>query len=75
MSDEHQSQTTTTTVPAVETSACPHPEAVGTRWGDSISPERQAELMEHVARWQGKTDHGERKGPFMRACLVLDAVV
>ncbi|HEV7126740.1 MAG TPA: hypothetical protein VGN32_04775 [Ktedonobacterales bacterium] len=30
--------------PTAATSACPHPEAVGTRWGDPISDERQAEL-------------------------------
>jgi hypothetical protein len=29
---------------AATTSPCPHPEAVGTRWGDRISEERQAEL-------------------------------
>jgi hypothetical protein len=28
------------------TSACPHPEAVGKRWGEPISEERQAELQE-----------------------------
>jgi hypothetical protein len=26
-------------------SACPHPEAVGTRWGDPITTERQALLI------------------------------
>src|ERR1044071_1285219 len=55
MSDEQQTQTT---------SACPHPEAVGTRWGDPISEERQAELQGYLDRWEAETDHGERKGPF-----------
>src|SRR5690348_14741229 len=45
-------------------SACPHPEAVGTRWGDPISEERQAELQGYLDRWATETDHGERKGPF-----------
>ena len=48
----------------VTTSACPHPEAVGTRWGDPISQERQAELQRYLDRWAVETDHGERKGPF-----------
>jgi hypothetical protein len=34
-------------------SACPHPEAVGTRWGDPISAERQAELEGYLDRWGG----------------------
>jgi uncharacterized protein YjbI with pentapeptide repeats len=46
------------------TSACPHPEAVGTRWGDPISEERQAELQGYLDRWEQETDHGERRGPF-----------
>jgi uncharacterized protein YjbI with pentapeptide repeats len=46
------------------TSACPHPEAVGTRWGDPISAERQAELQGYLDRWAAEVDHGERKGPF-----------
>jgi uncharacterized protein YjbI with pentapeptide repeats len=45
-------------------SACPHPEAVGTRWGDPISEERQAELQGYLDRWEAETDHGERKGSF-----------
>jgi uncharacterized protein YjbI with pentapeptide repeats len=45
-------------------SACPHPEAVGKRWGDPISEQRQAELQGYLDRWQAETDHGERKGPF-----------
>ena len=36
-------------------SACPHPEAVGTRWGDPISEERQAELLSYLNRWVGGT--------------------
>jgi uncharacterized protein YjbI with pentapeptide repeats len=46
------------------TSACPHPEAVGERWEDLISKERQAELQGYLDRWAAETDHGERKGPF-----------
>jgi hypothetical protein len=38
------------TAPAAQTSACPHPEAVGTRWGDDISEERQAELRAFADR-------------------------
>jgi hypothetical protein len=34
------------------------------KWGDSISPERQAELQSYIDRWAAETDHGERKGPF-----------
>jgi hypothetical protein len=45
-------------------SACPHPEAVGRRWGDPISEERQVELQGYLDRWQAETDHGQRKGPF-----------
>jgi hypothetical protein len=45
-------------------SPCPHPEAVGKRWGDPISEERQTELQGYLDRWQAETDHGERKGPF-----------
>ncbi len=45
-------------------SACPHPEAVGTRWGDPIIEKRQAELQGYLDRWAAETDHGERKGPF-----------
>jgi hypothetical protein len=46
------------------TSACPHPEAVGTRWGDPTSEERKAELQGYLDRWEAEQDHGERKGPF-----------
>jgi uncharacterized protein YjbI with pentapeptide repeats len=45
-------------------SACPHPGAVGKRWGDSISEERQAELQSYLDRWAAETEHGERVGPF-----------
>lgn len=51
-----------TTVQAA--SACLHPEAVGKRWGDLISEERQAKLQGYLDRWAEETDHGERKGPF-----------
>jgi hypothetical protein len=59
-----QSQTTATAEQATQTSACPHSEAVGKRWGDPISEERQAELQSYLDRWEAETDHGERKGPF-----------
>jgi uncharacterized protein YjbI with pentapeptide repeats len=61
---EQQSETTTTPATATNTSVCSHPEAVGTRWGDPISQERQAELRGYLDQWQAETDHGERKGPF-----------
>jgi hypothetical protein len=59
-----EQQTTATAVQATTASACPHPEAVGKRWGDPISAERQAELQGDLDRWAAETDHGERKGPF-----------
>ena len=34
------------------------------KWGDPISPEREAELQEYLDRWQAETDRGDRKGPF-----------
>jgi uncharacterized protein YjbI with pentapeptide repeats len=43
---------------------CPHPEAVGTRWGDPISDERQAELQARLDAWAAETTHGQRSGPF-----------
>jgi hypothetical protein len=43
---------------------CSHPEAVGVRWGDPITPERQAELQAILDAWAAETDHGDRKGPF-----------
>lgn len=63
MSEQEPVQTT----PAVQvpqTGAGPHPEAVGKRWGDHISVERQAELQGYLDRWAAETDHGVRKGPF-----------
>jgi len=60
---EQQSQTATA-VQATTTSACPHPEVVGQRWGDPISEERRAELQRYLDRWASETGHGERKGPF-----------
>jgi hypothetical protein len=46
------------------TSKCPHPEAVGKRWGDPISTERKAELQGYLDHWSSETGHSERKGPF-----------
>jgi hypothetical protein len=50
-------------------SACPHPEAVGKRWGDPISEERQAELRGYLDRWVAETDHGAQRGAFDRRTL------
>src|SRR5690349_286876 len=61
---EQQNQQTTTTMQATAMSACPHPEAVGKRYGDSISEERQAELHGYLNRWEKERDHGGRRGPF-----------
>jgi uncharacterized protein YjbI with pentapeptide repeats len=41
---EMQNQTSTDSEQVTAASACPHPEAVGKRWGDPISEDRQAEL-------------------------------
>src|SRR5262249_51562840 len=49
--------------------ACPHPEAVGTRWGDPITQERQQELQGNLDQWAQEQDHRERKGPFDRTGL------
>jgi hypothetical protein len=47
------------------TSACPHPEEIGKRWGDPISDERQAELQGILDAWNAPdAEHGERQGPF-----------
>ncbi len=49
------------------TPARPHPEAIGKRWGDPISKERQAELQGILDAWEALgADHGERRGPFDR---------
>ena len=50
----------------VTKSACPHPEAVGNRWGDPIGKERQAELQGYLDRWLAETDHGKKIGPYDR---------
>src|SRR5258707_13957794 len=47
------------------TSACPHPDAIGERWSDLISAERQAELQGVLDTWDtSRADHGVRIGPF-----------
>src|SRR5690242_1647704 len=46
------------------TSACPHPEAVGTRWGDPIREERQAELQGYLDLWESEIGYSARRGPF-----------
>jgi hypothetical protein len=50
MSEQQSQSAATTTATAAPTSACPHPEAVGTRWGDAISEERQAGLRAFADR-------------------------
>jgi hypothetical protein len=45
------------------------PEQQALKWGDPISPERQAELQGYLDRWQAETDHGKRKGPFAGVSL------
>jgi hypothetical protein len=42
--------------------ACPHPEAVGMRWGDPISAERQAEPQAVVHLRTARTHRDTRKG-------------
>ncbi len=44
-----------------EASACPHPEAVGRRWGDPISAERQAELQAMRPAGQGPWPAASRR--------------
>jgi hypothetical protein len=44
---------------------CEHADAVGKRWGDPISAERQAELQAILDAWSASGgDHDERAGPF-----------
>jgi uncharacterized protein YjbI with pentapeptide repeats len=46
---------------------CPHPEAVGKRWFDPISEERQAELQGYLDRWAAEADKFKKaSGPFGR---------
>lgn len=62
---EQQSQQTTTAVQSTQTSACPHPEAVGVRWGDPISIVRKGELAAMLEAWDasGSVDRLQ-KSPF-----------
>jgi uncharacterized protein YjbI with pentapeptide repeats len=62
MSEQQSEPTTTTATTATESTP-------SDAWGQSITPERQAELQGYLDRWQAETDHGERKGP-----LDFDAV-
>jgi uncharacterized protein YjbI with pentapeptide repeats len=60
-------QQTATAVQATTTSACPHPEAVGKRWGDPISEERQAELralFERQKEWVARSEAERGDSPF-----------
>jgi uncharacterized protein YjbI with pentapeptide repeats len=65
---EQQSQATVTTGQSV-TSACPHPEAVGMRWGDPISEERQAALETRLQQWKAQTGQVANGGPFAQVRL------
>lgn len=61
---------TATGVQASTTSACPHPEAVGKRWGDPISVERQAELQARIDAWDASgANRNNRAGPFEKLKL------
>ncbi len=44
-------------------SAQPEPPA-GDRWGDPITPKRQAELEETLRQWEEEAGHRDRPGPF-----------
>jgi hypothetical protein len=48
---EQQNETTTATT-------------TSDKWGDSISPDRQAELQGYLDRWQAETGHGKGSEPF-----------
>lgn len=49
---------------------CPHPNAVGKRYGDPLAPERQAELQAMLDAWNApEADHDARIGPFAGARL------
>jgi hypothetical protein len=72
MTDEQQCQTTTTAVHATLRSVCPHPEAIGKRWGDDISDERKKELLrlhDEQVRWLSETgpDRNLEQSPFALA--------
>jgi uncharacterized protein YjbI with pentapeptide repeats len=70
MSEQQDPTATTTTTQETRQSACPHPEAVGERWGDPISEERQAELQGYLHAWIApNANHGEHEGPFARVTL------
>jgi uncharacterized protein YjbI with pentapeptide repeats len=59
-------------------SACPHPEAVGTRWGDPISEERQAELKalaDKQREWAAKSEAERGESPLNRWPLLTGADV
>jgi hypothetical protein len=43
--------------------ACPHAEAVGVRWGDPISEERQRELQFELDAWAAQIDRDTSTGP------------
>lgn len=56
-------------VQETRTSACPHPEAVGKRWGDPIDEELQLDLQNYLDQWADESDHGNRVGPFHKVTL------
>jgi uncharacterized protein YjbI with pentapeptide repeats len=51
-------------VQETRTSACPHPEAVGARWGDLVSEERHRYLIQFVDHWLKNRAKTGDKGPF-----------
>jgi uncharacterized protein YjbI with pentapeptide repeats len=58
-------------VQETRTSACPHPEAVGKRWGDPIDEELQLDLQNYLDHW-AELGPGEREGmlgPFQKVHL------
>jgi Pentapeptide repeats (8 copies) len=59
----------TTAVQAARTSACPHPEAVGKRWGDPISAERQKELKYYFDEWKNEQDVRKKQPPYLGTTL------
>lgn len=67
MADEPDDSEPTPERQAQHWAMCPHPEAVGTRWGDPIGVERQAELMDladHQRAWADAPDHRGQESAF-----------
>ncbi len=49
---------------STDTSQTSEPAKIGDAWGDDISEERQGELDDILAAWDGESDQGESQGPF-----------